>query len=54
MKIIEYKSKNSENFKKYVDIGAIERSQYTLPLYDDSAIPYLVWYNEFIKKTISI
>jgi hypothetical protein len=52
MKIIEYKRKNSEKFEKYVDIGAIERNQYVLPLFDDTAIPYLVWYNEFIKKTL--
>ncbi len=52
MKIIEYKSKNSEKFEKYVDIGSFERSQSVLPLFDDNAITYLEWYNEFIKKTL--
>jgi hypothetical protein len=52
MKIIEYKRKKSEKFEKYVDIGAIERSQSVLPLFDDNAITYLEWYNEFTKKTL--
>lgn len=54
MRIINYKTSNSDEYQRYVDIGSCENHYSFLPLYDDEKMTYDSWIIEFIKQPIGV
>jgi hypothetical protein len=52
LRIIEYKESNSNQFKRYVDIGACEKHYDFLPLFKEDEMVYNEWYLDFVNLSI--
>lgn len=54
MRIINYKTSNSDEYKRYVDIGSCEKHYSFLPLYSDEKMTYDSWIIEFIEQPLGV